>query len=266
MWCSIVGKRMAYAILGLIVSLWLIIPCAQAETKTLQRDTKLHPQGWAVGDVLEFKKGTVLTTNDIGEVITGTLKEDTFLQPRGWERVINDYYYVTAYAGMSPFFPRYHRIFPDRSYNIAIPGYGHLLYKGGNPVTFNLDGEVLSGTLADTATVRLVAGKYGFLTFRENTVLSFYGSGAVKSGVLDTDTSLRPAGWQKNHAVNGEAGFVKFSAKKAIVFNEAGEVTTGTLKETLQWRSAAGETVEFPAHTAIRFDEQESIAEPAGQG
>lgn len=266
MWRLFAGKRLVYAIVGLVVSLWLIVPCVQAETKTLTKDTKLHPQGWAVGDVLEFKKGTVLTTNDLGEVISGTLKEDTFLQPRGWERVINDYYYVTAYTNISPFFSRYHRIFPDRSYNIAIPGYGHLLYKGGNPVTFNLDGEVLSGTLADTATVRLVAGKYGFVTFKENTVLSFYASGAVKSGVLDTDTSLRPAGWQKNHVLDEEAGFVKFSAKKAIVFNEAGEVTAGTLKETLKWRSAAGETVEFPARTAVRFDEQGAVAGSAGEG
>ena len=262
----LVRKRLASALLVLVLSLWLVVPGAAAETKTLAKDTKLYPQGWSVGDRVEFKKGTVLTTNEVGEVISGTLKSDTFLQPRGWERVINDYYYVTAYTDSFLFFPRYHRIFPDRSYNIAIPGYGHLLYKGGNPVTFNLDGEVLSGTLADTATVRLVAGKYGFLTFRENTVLSFYESGAVKSGVLDTDTSLRPAGWQKNHAVNEETGFVKFSAKKAIVFNEAGEVTAGTLKETLQWRSAAGETAEFPAHTTVRFDEQGAVAEAAGEG
>jgi hypothetical protein len=42
--------------------------------------------------MIEFKKRTPLTTNELGEVISGTLKDDTFLQPRGWERVINDYW------------------------------------------------------------------------------------------------------------------------------------------------------------------------------
>ena len=258
----VLWQRAASAMLGMTIGFLLAVPAVQAETKTLERNTKLYPQGWAVGDQLEFKKGTVVT-NELGEVVSGTLKEDTFLQPRGWERVINDYYYVTAYADIGPFFPRFHRMFTDRSYNMAIPGYGHLLYKGGTPVTFDEDGEVLSGTLAEQATVRLLAGKYGFLTFKENTVLTFYASGTVKSGVMDSDTSLRPAGWRKNSAADDSAGFVKFSAKKVVTFNEQGEVVAGNLKESVKWRAADGTAAEFPANAAVRFDEQGAAFETA---
>ncbi len=254
-------RRMMSAMLGLILSFWLIVPCVQAETKTLPRDTKLHPQGWAVGDLLEFKKGTILTTNDLGEVISGTLKDDTFLQPCGWERVINDYHYISAYANIDPFFSRFHRSLVERTYNIAIPGYGHLRYKGGAPVTFSEQGEVISGTIAELATVRLVAGKYGFLTFKENTVLSFYDSGVIRSGVLDEDTNLRPVGWKANLFASDSAGFVKFKAKQAIEFNENGEVTTGTLKEMANWRSTEGEAVEFPANTVVHFNDQGAVME-----
>ncbi|SCM78715.1 conserved exported hypothetical protein [uncultured Sporomusa sp.] len=251
-------RRVMSAMLGVVLAVLLVVPCVQAETRTLPKDTKLHPQGWTVGDKVEFKKGTVLTTNDLGEVTSGTLKDDIFLQPRGWERVINDYYYVSAYA-VGSFFPRFHRSFIERSYNMAIPGYGHLRYKGGTPVTFSEQGEVLRGTLAEQATVRLVAGKYGFLTLRENTVLAFYDSGAIRSGVLAEDTHLRPVGWRTNLAANDSAGFVKFSAKQAIEFDENGEVTVGTLKEKVTWRSTAGEVVEFPANTVVRFNDEGAL-------
>lgn len=211
--------------------------------------------------MIEFKKGTTLTTNDLGEVVSGTLKDDIFLQPRGWERLIDDYYYVSAYADIGPFFPRFHRAFAERSYNMAIPGYGHLQYKGGTPITFSEQGEVISGTIAEQATVRLVEGKYGFLSLKENTVLSFYDSGAIRSGVLDEDTNLRPVGWKTNFDASDSAGFVKFSAKHAIEFDENGEVTAGTLRETVKWRSIAGKIVEFPANTAVRFDDQGRVAE-----
>lgn len=251
-------RRVMRAMLGVVLSVLLLVPSVQAETGTLPKDTKLHPQGWTVGDKVEFKKGTILTANDLGEVISGTLKEDTFLQPRGWDRVINDYYYVSAYA-VGPFFPRFHRAFIERSYNMAIPGYGHLRYKGGTPVTFSEQGEVLRGTLAEQATVRLVAGKYGFLTLKENTVLAFYDSGAIRSGVLAEDTHLRPVGWQTNLTANDSAGFVKFSVKQAIEFDEKGEVAVGTLKETLTWRSTAGKVVTLPANTVVRFNDQGAL-------
>lgn len=261
--CLVGFRRMACTVFGVVLSLLLLVPCVQAETRTLPKDTKLHPQGWAVGDLLEFKKGTTITTNDLGEVISGTVAKDTFLHPRGWERVINDYYYVSAYANIGSYFPRYHRALTEKRYNMAIPGYSHLLYKGGTVVTFSEKGDVISGTIAEEATVRLLEGRYGFLTFKENTMLTFFGSGAVMSGVLNEDTNLRPVGWMMNHVTGGTAGFIKFSAKKAIAFNENGEVTAGTLKEAIQWRSTGGEAVEIPANTTVRFLEQGVVVEKA---
>lgn len=38
-------RRMESAMLGLILFFLLAVPCVQAETRTLSRDTKLHPQG-----------------------------------------------------------------------------------------------------------------------------------------------------------------------------------------------------------------------------
>ncbi len=252
-------RLLTKTMLGLTLALFLVVPCAQAEVKALSKDTKLHPQGWTVGDQLEFKKGTPVLTNGLGEVISGTLTKNAFLQPRGWERVINDYYFVSAYS--DTFYPRFRRaFFMDRRYNMAIPGYGHLLYKGGTPLTFSESGDILSGTIAKEATIRLQEGAYGFLTFKENTILSFYDSGAVRSGVLDEDTLLRPVGWKENFDTADSAGFVKFSAKKTIEFNEQGEVIAGTLKEKTKWR-AAGEPIELPANAQVRFDEQGAAVE-----
>lgn len=36
--------------------------------------------------------------NDSGAVISGTLANDTFLRPQGWQRIINDYYFISAYT------------------------------------------------------------------------------------------------------------------------------------------------------------------------
>lgn len=256
-------RHVARTVFSLALFLVLTISGVQAETKTLIKDTKLHPQGWAVGDLLEFKKGTNIITNDLGEVISGTLKDDTFLHPRGWKRVIDDYHYVSAYTDINSYFPFFRRAFVERRYNMAIPGYGHLLYKGGTLVTFSEQGDVISGTIAEQATVRLVEEEYGFVTFKENTVLAFYASGAILSGVLDTDTNLRPVGWKTNYSASEAAGFVKFGAKKNIEFNEKGEVTAGTLKETVKWRSTESETVEFPANTTVHFSPQGAMAEKA---
>ncbi|BBB91519.1 MAG TPA: hypothetical protein PKA28_13960 [Methylomusa anaerophila] len=256
-------RRMAGVLLGLVLYFLLTVPWVQAATRTLPKDAKLHPQGWAVGDLIQFKKGTTVSTNDLGEVVSGTLADDTLLQPRGWERVIDDYYYVSAYTDLSPYFPRYPRFFAERKYNMAIPGYGHLLYKGGSTVTFSEKGEVLAGTIAEPATVRLVAGKYGFVTFKPNTALAFYDSGALLSGVLDADTNLRPVGWAANNRADDSAGFIKFSGKKNVVFSENGEVISGTLKEPVKWHSTEGPVREFSAQSSVHFYEQGTAAEKA---
>ncbi|HEY3424406.1 MAG TPA: hypothetical protein VGL27_06380 [Negativicutes bacterium] len=238
-----------------IIYLSLTTSGTLAETRTLAKDTKLHPQGWTVGDFIDFKKNTIAVFNDSGEVVSGTLVNNTFLIPHGWNRVINDYYYITAYADTGPYLHRYHYPFIDRKYNIAIPGYGHLLYKGSTTVTFSEKGDVISGTLANEATIRLIEGKYGFITFKENTLLSFFGSGAISSGTLDADTALRPVGWQKLPSENDSAGFITFSKGKIITLNEAGEVTSGILKGSAKLLTEDGTLKVFPAGSLIVFDE-----------
>ena len=77
-----------------------------ATSRTLDKNTELHPQGWSVGETIKFKKNTAVRLNDNGEVISGTLADDTYLRPHGWQRIINDHYFVSAYTG-GGWFPRH---------------------------------------------------------------------------------------------------------------------------------------------------------------
>lgn len=256
---SLKSKILACTVTSLLC-LYLNMPGAWAETQTLTKDSKLHPQGWSVGDEIEFKKNTAVSLNDNGEVIAGTLANNTLLCPRGRERVINDYYFISAYTERGPFFSIRYRHFWGREYNIAIPGYGHLLYKKGTRVTFSEQGEVLKGMIASKATVRLRDDKYGFIVFKENSVLEFYPSGNILSGVLAADTYLRPVGWASLPAsddmTNNSVGFIRFSKDKQVMFNEQGELVSGTLKESAILWAGDGNAVEYPANTNVRFNNQ----------
>ena len=254
-------KHIVITMLILSLPLVLIMPSGYAGTKTLIKDTKLHPQGWTVGDQLKFKKDTVVATNEVGEVVSGILAVDTFLRPLGSQQVLNDYSYVSTYAGVDPFFNHYQHFVVGKAYNTSVPSHGHLLYKGGTQVTFSEYGEVVAGTIAEDATIQLVKDKYGFLNFKEDNVLAFYDSGVIRSGVLDEDTNLRPVGWKNNIIPDDSAGFVKFSAKKKIEFNEYGEVIAGTVKEPLKWHAPDGSEIEFSANVTVIFDETGAIAE-----
>ncbi|MBP1763961.1 MAG: hypothetical protein H6Q65_1019 [Firmicutes bacterium] len=248
-------RLLVCAILG-ILCMGFSVNVVTAETRTLSKDTKLYPQGWTVGDRIEFKDNTSVTLNELGEVVTGTLMSDTYLRPCGWDRVIGDYYHSTAYTtdiGLS--FHRYYPPFIERAYNVVIPSYGHLNYKGGTPVTFNEKGYVISGTIEDKATIQVVKDRYGYVMFKAETVLVFYESGAILSGVLDADTSLRPTGWRKLMAAGDNAGFLKFSAKKPVQFQENGEVVSGTVKESVTLLSVDGTTTLFPAGSAVTFSD-----------
>ncbi|MDF2570866.1 MAG: hypothetical protein K0R55_2470 [Sporomusa sp.] len=247
--------RLLLCLLGSLIYISLTMPGALAETKTLAKDTKLHPQGWSVGDFIKFRKNTTVSLNQFGEVVSGTLDKDTLLSPRGWDRVLNDYYSTTVHADISPYFHRfYYRPFISTDYNVVIPSYGHLLYKGGTVVTFSDQGDVISGTIADKATVRLIAGNYGFVTFKSDTTLAFYASGAVLSGVLDEDTYLRPIGWKNRLTGDDSAGFIKFNKEKTVTFNEAGEVVSGTVKDVTTLLAEDGTRKAFPAGSRVEFD------------
>lgn len=233
---------------------------AAPAAKTLTKNEELYPQGWSVGDQIKFKKGTTASLNDNGAVVSGVLASDTYLRPQGWQRIINDYYFVSAYTNRIPFFPRYYRYWNNNStYNIALSSYGHIRYKGGTAATFSEQGTVLSGTIADETTIGLGENEYGFVAFKSGTTLDFYDNGAVKMGTLAEDTKLRPVGWQNNAIDMENAGFVEFKAKSTVSLTPAGEVTSCTTKEALKWKNN-GLEIELPANTVINFSEQGAVA------
>ena len=83
------------------------------KTITLDKDTKLVPQGWTVADDIKFKKNTVVKLNDDGQVIEGVLASATYLRPAGWKSLASNYYYVERSA---PFFPP-RRVLPKRPFS-----------------------------------------------------------------------------------------------------------------------------------------------------
>ena len=248
----------------LIVSLSLCTICinvfAEPISKNLHKNEELYPQGWSVGDQVKFKKDTSAILNDKGEVISGVLASDTYLRPQGWERIINDYYFVSAYTNRTPFFPRYYRYWNNNStYNIALSSYGHIRYKSGTTVKFSEQGTVLNGTVADEITVGIGEGQYGFIAFKNGSVLAFYDNGAVKTGTLSEDTKLRPVGWQNNSVERENVGFIEFKAKSVINFAQNGEVISCTLKEGVKWKNA-GIEIDLPANTVVNFSEQGAVS------
>ncbi len=230
-------------------------------SRTLDKNTELHPQGWSVGETIKFKKKTAVRLNDVGEVISGTLADDTYLRPQGWQRVINDNYFVSAYTG-GAWFPRHHRYWPGSVYNIALPSYGHLRYKDNTAVTFSAQGTVLSGTLAARTTISLGDGQYGFVTFADSSILEFYDNGAVKMGMLNEDTQLRPVFWQQNMADNSNAGFVEFKKDRRVYFDKSGLVTAGTIKEAAPWKTG-GTIMTLKEKTEYKFTENGAEETPA---
>ena len=221
-------------------------------SKTLIKNEELYPQGWSVGEQVKFKKGTTVSLNEKGAVVTGVLASDTYLRPQGWERVINDYSLVSSYAG-SIFTP--HWIHGGTIYNMAVPSYGHIRYQDGTAVTFSEQGTVLSGTIAEETTVGIGEGQYGFVVFRKDSELHFYDNGAVKKGTLAEDTKLHPVGWQNNATDMENAGFVEFKEKSVVNLTPTGEVTSCKLKKALKWKNE-GQEIELPANKVINFKEQ----------
>ena len=248
--------------MAVILSLFAFCGSAFAApaSKTLTKNEELYPQGWSVGEQVKFAKGTTVSLNEKGAVITGVLANDTYLRPQGWQRIINDYYLVSAYTDRGFFFPRYYRYWNNgTTYNMALPSYGHIRYQDGTEVTFSEQGTVLSGIIDDETTVGIGEGQYGFVAFQSGSVLAFYDNGAVKTGTLSEDTKLRPVGWQNNVRDMENAGFVEFKAKSVINLTPTGEVTSGRLKKTLKWKNE-GQEIELPANKVINFTEQGAVA------
>lgn len=226
---------------------------AAPASKMLIKNEELYPQGWSVGEQVKFKKGTTVSLNEKGAVVTGVLASDTYLRPQGWQRVINDYSLETSYAASGFFSP--HWIHGGTVYNMAVPSYGHIRYQDGTAVTFSEQGTVLSGTIVDETTVGIGEGQYGFVVFKKDSELHFYDNGAVKTGTLSENTKLHPVGWENNSIDMENAGFVEFKAKSVVNLTPTGEVTSCTLKKALKWKNE-GQGIELPPNKVINFTEQ----------
>lgn len=248
-------SRLGAVVLSLAVALlFLAVPAETAEV-TLTADSELHPLSWAVGTV-KFKKDTRVVTNEYGEVISGVLDKDTRLHPVAWQRVMFDYTMESGYSSVSASSANGGFSYGGGSYSYAIPGEKYVTFKGGQAVTFNSRGEVVKGTLADDACIRLLDDKEGYVRYKDGTPLAFHDSGGVASGTLAADTLLRPTGWQEILAANGGAGFVKFKKGTAISFTEGGLVTAGTLAAETKLKAAGQYMKIYPPGTAVKFNDK----------
>jgi hypothetical protein len=251
-------SRLRVALLSVALMLLFLCVRVEAATVTLAADAELHPVNWATGTV-KFKKDTQVVTNEYGEVVSGVLAKDTRLHPAGWQRVMFDYTMESGYApvtsssggGFS---------YGGGSYSFAVPGEKYLHFKGGQPVIFNVRGEVISGTLDKTAYIRLVDDKEGYVGYKDDAPLSFHDNGVVAAGTLHGDTWLRPTGWQEILAANGGAGFLKFKKGTPISFTDGGLVTAGTLAAEAKLKAEGQYVKIYPAGTAVRFTAKGELA------
>ncbi len=236
---------------ALLLSALLLVMAnaALAKTITLDKDTKLIPQGWTVADDIKFKKNTNAILNANGELFKGTLASSTYLRPTGWRLLANNYLYVETAPDIFP--PRFFRPFPHH-HGVVIPADGHVRYKTNTLVTFAEDGTVLSGTIDNDVVLQLSEKAYGFVRFKNDTLLSFFPNGRVKSGVLAENTKLRPVGWHNNLA-DESSGFVEFKSGMRITFDIDGLVTQGSLTKKTLWHNADGSSQELEAKAPISF-------------
>lgn len=224
-----------------------------AETIKLDKATMLVPQGWKVADEdLKFKKGTTAELNLRGEVVSAVLNKATYLRPTSWRQLINDYCFVET---TDMFFPRVFHPWSMR-YGAPFPTYGHIRYAGDRLVMFAADGTVLRGVIDEKVTLSLTKDGYGFADFKSGTILSFAEDGHLMHGTLNSDTYLRPVGWQAYSYSNKLAGFIQFNSGKAIDFNEKGEVISGTLKAPTIWHDESGSEITLPAKATVHFTEK----------
>lgn len=173
-------------------------------------------------EIPKFKKGTVVTLSEFGEVLEGVLAEDANLPyetGKSLEAVKQTYTPVPFYVFTYTDTPNPNRV---------------LSFRGGTKVTFNDKGEVVRGTLS---------GSNGSIALNQtnriavsDAEVSFHKNGMVETCTLASDSYLRPVSWAQilteNYTRDAEcAGFVEFKAGKPITLNEKGEVVKGTLKK-----------------------------------
>jgi len=223
---------------------------AASSNKTLDEDTRIMPHGVIVerwSSIPKFKKGTVVTLNDYGEVLEGILAEDAYLPYESG--ISQDSTRQAAYTPV-PFY-----VYTNTN---STPTERGLSFKGGTKVTFNDKGEVIKGTLSSSGQT-IILNQTTYLKV-SNGEISFHKNGMIATCSLDRDSYLRPIGWSQilteNYANNSAcAGFVEFKSEKPMVINEKGEVVKGTVNKDTKLRSEDGIKV-YEAGTTVEFDDK----------
>ncbi len=204
-------------------------------TKTLGADTKLIPSGLlATDNPPTFKKGTMVTLTENGEVIEGILAYDILLSvvPLVFEENGRNYF---------------------RPYKAW--------FNKDTKITFNSRGEVIKGT-----TIYTIEPWYLFaplnssssIRLKQSTEVSFHPNGMMAYGTPASDTYLKPVGWRQI-TDNGMAGSVEFKGGRQIELNDKGEVTKGTLNKDTKLLSPLGFQKLYEAGTRVEFDDKGAV-------
>ena len=90
------------------------------------------------------------------------------------------------------------------------------------------------------------------MRFKNDNLLTFDTNGRVITGTLAEATKLRPLGWQHN-LKDESAGFVEFKSGTDISFDATGLVTNGSLNKKTLWHNADGSTKELEAKAPVAF-------------
>lgn len=223
-------------------------------TKTLDANTRITPPGVIMatqGEIPMFKKGTVVTLDEYGNVLEGILA-DTINLP--YESGTDAGLLRKTAAAPAPIFIPYY-------VTNTQPKYRLLTFKEGTKVLFNTKGEVIRGTITNTGD-RIEFNSVNHLQITSGEI-SFYDSGMVAACTLGKNTYLRPVGWQQILTINFTSntacsGLIEFKGKQPLELNEKGEVRKGTLNNKAQLLSAAdgSSTKLYEAGTIVEFDEK----------
>lgn len=229
-------------------------------TRTLDENTKITSPGVIVttwDEIPKFRKGTVVTLNEFGEVLEGILDEDISLPYESGKPQDSNNPSASSYTP-TPFY-----IFTN--YTEAPLKYRVLPFKGGTKVMFNDRGEVFRGTISTSSECINLNQTNHILVSNE---ISFYNNGMPATCILATDSYLRPVGWPEilteNYTKNSAcSGLVEFKAGKQITLNEKGEVVKGTLNKDTKLLSVGVSLLNlvtapklFEAGTTVEFDDK----------
>ncbi|WP_312560679.1 hypothetical protein [Anaerospora sp.] len=223
-------------------------------TKTLDANTRITPPGIIMatqGEIPMFKKGTVVTLDEYGNVLEGILADTINLPYESGTAAAT--LRKTSVAPPMMFIPYY--------VTDTKPKYRLLTFKEGNKVIFNAKGEVTRGTITNTNdSIEFNSVNHMQITSGE---ISFHDSGMVATCTLGKNTYLRPVGWQQLLTANFTnntacSGLVEFKGKQPLELNEKGEVMKGTLNNKTQLLAAAdgSSTKLYEAGTIVEFDEK----------